>query len=334
MRKSAIVNLLILIGVLSLMAGLLSACNGKATESVDAFGAKNVNAIVQWGAGGGTDSLMRPLAQLAEKELGTSIVVQNMPGATGSIATQYVFDAAADGYTLLMGAENPALYKDLGISKLTYADFECVFLIGDETVGIIVNKDSPFNSFSEIIDMALSAPGQIKMSTTGKGGLPWEMGAFIEDITRASFKQIPYDSDASARNAVLNGECDFTVCKVQSGLEYYKSGDLKFLCMFSLEPVPALPQVPLVIEEYADFAVYLPWGPFYGIFVKEGTDKAITGKLSEAFAHAAVSPAYQGVLANFNINYLGLSGSAAQEFIATWQANTLQALKNSGALNE
>ena len=85
---------------------------------------QNVNGIVQWGEGGGTDSLMRPLATLAQDKLGQSIVVQNMTGGTGSIATQYVYDQNADGYNLLMGAENPSLYDALDIlDEFFYRNF-------------------------------------------------------------------------------------------------------------------------------------------------------------------------------------------------------------------
>ena len=81
----------------------------KAVPAFAAYPTQNINGIVQWGAGGETDSLMRPLSVLAEQTLGKSIIIQNMTGATGSIATQYVYDAPTDGYTVLMGAENPAL---------------------------------------------------------------------------------------------------------------------------------------------------------------------------------------------------------------------------------
>ena len=97
---------------------------------------KNVTGVVLWGAGGTTDSLIRPLSAVAEQYLGKSIIIQNMTGAAGSVATQYVYDAPADGYTLLMGAENPALYDVLGISEVTYNQFDCVYLIGDEAVGM------------------------------------------------------------------------------------------------------------------------------------------------------------------------------------------------------
>ena len=305
--------------------------------ALPAFGAdyptQNVNGVVQWGAGGGTDSLMRPLSALAEQTLGKSIIIQNMTGATGSIATQYVFDAPTDGYTLLMGAENPALYDVLEISELTYDNFDCVYLIGDEVVGIVVGKDSKYKSFTEIIEAAKAKPWGLKISTTGAGGLPWEVGAFITDITGALFREIPYDSDASAKTAVMNGECDFTVCKVQSGIEDYKAGDLKFLCVLSTKPVPVMPEVPLVTVEYPDFSKYLPWGPFYGVFVKKGTDPAIIAKLSEAFTKAGPQESYQAVLANFNINFLGYSGEEATKYISSWRENTVNALKSSGALD-
>lgn len=297
-----------------------------------AYPTQNVNGIVQWGAGGGTDSLMRPLSALAEQKLGKSIVIQNMTGATGSVATQYVYDAAADGYNLLMGAENPALYDILDISQLTYGNFDCVYLIGDEVVGIVVGKDSKYNSFTEIIEAAKAAPDTIKLSTTGTGGLPWEVGAFITDITGATFNQVPYDSDASAKTAVISNECDFTVCKVQSGIEDWKAGDLKFLCLLSKEPVEIMKDVPLVTAEYPDFDKYLPWGPFYGVFVKEGTDPAIIETLSKAFSEAGPDASYQDVLKNFNINFLGYTGEEAKNYIASWRENTVNALKNSGAI--
>ena len=297
------------------------------------YPAQNITGVVQWGAGGGTDSLMRPLSAIAEQTLGKSIIIQNMTGATGSIATQYVFDAPTDGYTLLMGAENPALYDVLEISELTYNNFDCVYLIGDEVVGVVVGKNSPYKSLKEIVDAALKAPWTIKISTTGTGGLPWEVGAFITDITGAMFNQIPYDSDASAKTAVINGECDFTVCKVQSGIEDWKAGDLKFLCMLSEKPVPVMPDVPLVTAEYPDFSKYLPWGPFYGVFVKKGTDSAIQAKLSDAFTKAGPQESYQKVLANFNINFLGYSGEEAAKYISSWRENTITALKNSGAFD-
>lgn len=292
---------------------------------------QNVNGIVQWGEGGGTDSLMRPLATLAQDKLGQSIVVQNMTGGTGSIATQYVYDQDADGYNLLMGAENPSLYQVLDILDLTYDNFDCVILIGDETTGIAVGKDSPYKSLTEICDAA-NAGQEITLATTGTGGLPWEVGSLITSITGATFNQIQYDSDASARVAVLGGECDFTICKVQSCIEEYKSGDLKLLCMLATDTVEQMPDVPLVTAEYPSFAQYLPWGPFYGVFVKEGTDPAVTSTLAEAFKEAFDDPSYREVLKNYNINPMGYTGDEAKTYLNNWKRNTVDALTKAGAV--
>lgn len=321
-----------------LSVGVLAGCGGGTEEAADAatgeYPAQNISGIIQWGAGGGTDSLMRPLGTLAEKELGVSIVMENKTGGTGSIATQYVYDQAADGYTLLLGAENPQLYEALDIIDLTYADFVPVFVIGDETVGVAVGKNSPYTSLTEIIDAALAAPGTVKLSTTGTGGLPWEVASFLTAVTGATFSQIPYDSDATAKAAVLSGECDFTICKVQSGIEDYKAGELNFLSMLSTEPVPQMEEVPLITAEYPDFEQYLPWGPFYGVFVKADTDPAVVETLANAFAAAFADASYQELLAGFNINALGLTGDEAKAYLDTWQKNTITALVESGAITK
>lgn len=328
--------------ILILMAAAMIGCSKPAEPTApvtpappsNAYPTKNISGIVQWGAGGGTDSLMRPLASIAEKELGFSIVVENKTGGTGSIATQYVYDAPADGYTLLMGAENPQLYTMLDIIKLTYADFEPVFVIGDETVGLVVGKNSKFTTVKELIDAAMAKPGELTVATTGAGGLPWTVTSYLTAITGATFTQVPYDSDATARTAVISGECDFTVAKVQSALEAHKSGDLKYISMLSLDKVGVLSDIPLITETYPEFADYLPWGPFYGIFVKADTDPNIVKTLAAAFEKAFNDPSYQDVLKQFNINPLGITGEPAEEFLKNWQINTANALYKAGAISK
>lgn len=299
------------------------------TDSV--FPPQNISGIIQWGEGGGTDELMRPLAALAEKELGVPMLVENMSGGAGAIAMQYVYDQAPDGSTLLMGAENPALYRELGILDLTYQNFECVLLIGDETTAVTVGKNAPYSSLRELCKAA-EAGKEITMATTGTGGLPWEVGAMLNGITGVSFDQIQYDSDASALAAVLHGECDFTVCKLQACLPDYRNGDLELLCMISDTASEQAPEVRPVTEEYPEFAQYLPWGPFYGVFVREGTDKERTERLSEAFRKAFLDPDYQGLLKERGVNPMGLTGAEAEKYLVSWHTNTVDALRKAGAV--
>lgn len=319
----------------ALAGSLLAGCSGSSGRfendisaaegnigNVIGYPPKEVNGIIQWGAGGGTDSLMRPLSILAQDILNTNIILTNMTGETGSVAVRYVYDQEADGATLLMGAENPALYDELGISGLTYDDFECVFLIGDETTGVVVSKDSPYNSLTEIVDAAKGGK-EVTLATTGTGGLPWEVAAMITGITGAEFTQKEYSSDASAKEAVLSGECDFTISKVQMGYQEYKSGEYKWLCMLAAKPVTVMSDVPLITAEYPEFEDLLPWGPFYGVFVKKGTDTEVVKILADAFSKAYENSSYKTMLGYFYINPLGYTGDKAEEYISSWRANML-----------
>ncbi len=285
-----------------------------------------VNGIIQWGEGGGTDTLMRPLCQLTEEYLQGTISLRNMTGGTGTVATQYVYDKPSDGSYLLLGAENPAMYDALGLSDLTYEDFDCVILIGSETVGVTVASDSPYRDFAALIDAAKANPGTVRLATTAKGGLPWTVARFIESVTGATFREIPYDSDATARAAVMNGECEVTVMKLQAGLEAVREGKLRYLCLLSDEPVDALSDVPPITEYDPAFRQYLPWGPFYGVFVKKGTDAQTREKLSDAFLKGYSESEYQKLLADLHVDPLGLSGDEANAWIAAWRSASLAAL--------
>ncbi len=285
-----------------------------------------VNGIIQWGEGGGTDTLMRPLCQLTEEYLQGTISLRNMTGGTGTVATQYVYDKPSDGSYLLLGAENPAMYDALGLSDLTYEDFDCVILIGSETVGVTVASDSPYRDFAALIDAAKANPGTVRLATTAKGGLPWTVARFIESVTGATFREIPYDSDATARAAVMNGECEVTVMKLQAGLEAVREGKLLYLCLLSDEPVDALSDVPPITEYDPAFRQYLPWGPFYGVFVKKGTDAQTREKLSDAFLKGYSESEYQKLLADLHVDPLGLSGDEANAWIAAWRSASLAAL--------
>lgn len=329
MKLKSMISLIITISLTALLLlGCSSSADTEETKKVSDYPAPEVSGIIQWGSGGGTDSLMRPLAKLAENPLGVSIHLENKTGNAGATATEYVYDEDADGYTLLMGAENPALYDALDISDITYEDFEPIIIIGSEPTGIVVNGSSNYNTLTELVNDALERPDTIKIATAGKGSLPWVASSMLSSVTDASFEEIAYDSDVTAKQAVLDGDCDFTICKVQIGLEDYNNGNLKYLSMLATEPVEQLEGIPLISEEYPAFSEYLPWGPFYGVFVKKETDQEIINILTDAFSTAYNDAAYQDILTSFDIEPLGYTDGQATEYVKTWQGNTVHALEH------
>ncbi len=317
-------------GVLAILlsALLCVVCVGCSSSTSESGDDSVTHAIIQWAEGGGTDSVVRPLIELADADLSTTVETENMVGMAGAQAFQYVYNQEADGTYLLMGAENPALYGVLGYSEQTYADFDCVCLIGSEVVGVVVPSNSPYQSFKEIVDAALDGDS-IVMSTTNVGGMPWTVASMVESITGAEFVQQWYNGDAAAEQAVIDGEVDFTFCKVQIGLEDYEAGKLQFLNVLSEDEVELMPGVPSIVDEFPDFADYLPWGPFYGVFVKSGTPDEKVEELRDAFMAAWEDESYQTLLEEKNITPLGLYGDEANEYIQAWEDQTVAILEAS-----
>ena len=303
-------------------------------EAAKGFPERDINGWVQWGAGGGTDNLVRPLCILTEQIIGKSIIVQNKPGATGAIATQFVHDQKADGYSLLLGAENPALYKILGISKLTYDNFETVLLIGNEQLSLVVSPDSPYKTLTELVKAALAKPGSILMGTTGKGGSQWVAAAFIKAVTGAEFTQVPFNGDGTCLTAVMGKQVAFTTIKSTQAIEALRGGTIKVLTTLTDKPMKALPGTTPITDEYPGFSQYLPFGPFYGVFVTEGTPKDVVATLSDYFKKGYDTPKFQDLLKSFNINPLGIKGQKANEYIAAWQKAAAKALYKAGAIDK
>ena len=299
-----------------------------------AFPEHDINGWVMWGAGGGTDNIVRPLCTYTEKILGKSIVVNNKTGATGAVATQFVHDQAADGYSLLLGAENPALYKILGISELTYDNFDPVLLIGNEELSLVVAPDSPYETVTDLVNAAKADPESVIMATTGDGGSQWEAAAFIKAVTGAEFTQLPFDGDASALTAVMGGNAHFTTIKSTQAIEANRAGTIKILATLTKEPVEALEGSKPITEEYPGFEEYLPFGPFYGVWVKEGTPEEVTKALSDAFQEGFENSDFQELLTSMNINPLGLTGEEANTYIAQWQKSAATALYRAGVIEK
>jgi tripartite-type tricarboxylate transporter receptor subunit TctC len=122
------------------------------SASAGDFPEQDIQGIIQWGAGGSTDLVMRSVAPHAEKVLGRNIVMTNRTGGVGAIATQFVASQPSDGYTLLMGAENPQLYKVMGLSNLDYDDFYPVNVLARGVPVLVANNEAPFNTTKELVE--------------------------------------------------------------------------------------------------------------------------------------------------------------------------------------
>ena len=306
----------------------------ESNETKVVFPERDIAGIIGFGAGGGTDLVMRSLSKYAEDYLGESIIIQNKTGGSGSVAAQFVYDGEPNGYSLYMCAENPAVYDAFEISKLTYNDFEPILLVGDDTITVYVDKNSPFNTFKELIDYQLANPGELTKTGSGPAGISGIAEALIADITGAKFTQYTIDSDASSLAAILGGHSDWALGKILAIEDYYEKGEIKVLTVLANERINVMPDVPPITDEFPEFKSILPFGSFYVVAVHKNTPKEIIEVLTEAFTKAFAEEEFQTVLKNLNVNPLGLTGEDAKEYIAKWRKNVVESLYNAGSINK
>jgi tripartite-type tricarboxylate transporter receptor subunit TctC len=254
---------------------------------------REVLGVVMWGAGGATDTVARAVNPAAEEALGKPIVVLNKSGGAGAISTAFVNAAPSDGYTFLYGAENPQLHPIMGVSDLDYSSFYPVNILGRGVAVIIVPAESKYKTLQDLMTDIKDNPGVVKMGSTGPGGLPSTIGALIKNSAPFEVTAIPFDGEGPGLTAMLGGEVDFMPAGISAAAEQIEAGKMRALAVVNTEPVETLPDVPAVTEAIPDMAKFLPWGPFYGVFVKKDVPDDVKAKLVDAFKTAAESETFK-----------------------------------------
>ncbi|MFB4163191.1 tripartite tricarboxylate transporter substrate binding protein [Alteribacillus sp. JSM 102045] len=313
----------------------LAACGNSSStsgEEASSYPEKDINGIIIWGEGGATDNISRTLAPLVEKELDGSLVMQNKEGASGAIATQYVYDQPADGYNLLFGAENPNLYQVLDISDRDYMnDFTPISIFGQNFGGLVVHKDSEFETIEDVVDFAKENPGELNMGYSGEGSLPHVAGAMLQAELDTEFNYVPYDGDGPLATALLGKEVDATVLSVSAAQEYVDSGDFRMLSVINDEAIETAEDVPPITDSYPEFEKYFPWGPFQGVFVHKDTPESIVQKLTDAFETAQEDEEFQQTLEDLGVVPLNINGEEAKEYVDKNRSTSAWMLYDAGA---
>lgn len=316
--------------VLAIVVGMLALCLLPAAQAQD-YPTKDIQGIIMWGAGGATDNVTRAIAPNVEPYLGKKFVLMNKPGGTGAISAQYVYSQPADGYTLLFGAENPQVYRILELSDLDYKDFFPINILGRGVGVIVANNDMPWKSFKDLVEDAKKRPGQIKMGSTGPGGLPYTVGAMTKAVTGFEVTPVPFGGEGPGVTALLGGHVDFIPAGITAVREHIRAGRVKALAVVSDTPIPGLEDIPLVTADFPDFQKYLPWGPFYGVWCRRDVPDAAKQKLVEAFKKGAAEPKFQEFLKDFGTVSMNIAGDEADAFLRKWQSVTNWMYEYAGA---
>lgn len=306
----------------TLLAGALAALVVSSVPALAEYPEKEIRGIIQWGAGGSTDTVMRSVTPHAEEVLGGTVVMQNMTGGVGAIAVKYVSAQKADGYTLLMGAENPLLYKVMGLGDTDYSQFTPINILARGIPLLVASNDAPFDTVKEMVDYVQANPNKVKFGSTGPGGLPSVVTAMLQSQVELPVTTVPYDGDGPALTALQGGAIDVMPAVLGAAVEAVRAGRMKALALIDTEANPALPDVAPIVQDYPDFGSYLPWGPFFGVFVKEGTPDDAVQALTDAYGQAAEAQDFQDLMTSRGYSVMNISGDEARSFLDKWQSVT------------
>jgi tripartite-type tricarboxylate transporter receptor subunit TctC len=261
------------------------------------FPSRAITLVVPWPAGGATDISMRILGDVAGRWLGVPVVVENRPGAAGTLVAQALRASAPDGYTI--GQLPLTLYRLPLLQKVSWdplRDFAPIIQISGVTFGILVPAASPLQGVADLVAWARANPGRLTVGSTGVGTtahLAMEEVAAIEGIR---YLHVPYKGTADQMLAVAAGTLMAGVNSTGFA-PYVESGRLRLLAIFSAQRSKRWPAVPTMRELGYPQAVH---NSPYGIGAPAGTDPAIIRKLHDALKAALFDPQHLAELAKYD----------------------------------
>ena len=232
------------------------------------FPDKDITLIVPWSAGGGTDTIARALAKGGKKHLGVNVNVVNKTGGGGVVGMTAAKLARADGYSVGMITFGLSTYKLLGLSDISYRDYDLVQLLNQSSAALSVHKDSKFNTLDELMTYAKANPGKVSLGHTGAGGA-WHLSAASLGVVHdTDFNFIPFDGGAPTRSALLGGHVDVAATGIDEVKQLHEAGDVKILAVNALTRHPAFPDVPTLEE--AGYKVDAPVLDWRGLALPKG----------------------------------------------------------------
>ena len=262
---------------------------------------RSIELVVPYSAGGGTDALARAFAEVSRKYTRQSIMVNNRPGASGSIGYTDVINSKPDGYKLALLTVEVTFLNSLGIAKFTHDAFVPIARLNFDPSAITVRADSPWNTIEDFIAAAKKNKGDIKMGNAGNGSI-WNLTASaLEDQAQVKFNQVPYQGAAPAVLALLGGHIDaVAVSPAEVGVHLGTgSNKLKMLAVMSDQRLKGFETTPTLKERGIDVSL----GAWRGMAVPKGTPPEIVDYLRGVAEKTAKDPAFIESLQKLNLGY-------------------------------
>ncbi|HEU4662033.1 MAG TPA: tripartite tricarboxylate transporter substrate binding protein [Pseudolabrys sp.] len=277
-----------------------------------------IRMLVGFGAGGGTDIVTRIVSDPLSKLLGQPIVVENKPGAGGSIASDAVAKAAKDGYTATMISTGhtvgAAMMKSLPYDPVK--DFAAVGQVANSCFVVVARKDFPANDLKGLIKLAKAEPGKFKSGTVGVGSTQHLAASLLEQMAGIKATHVPYRTTPAVVLALRHKEIDYAVDLVHAVIGQVNAGELKLIASGGPKRCASIPNVPTIAESGLPGYSVVGW---YGIAFPAGTPKPIIDKMSGALKQVLARDDIREKLAKVGAE---VDFSTPEEFAKTIESDT------------
>ncbi|MBQ7487900.1 MAG: tripartite tricarboxylate transporter substrate binding protein [Clostridia bacterium] len=322
MKKTALFFLLIAVFMLAAVSVLAD------------YPFSSVTMIVPYGAGGTTDLVGRQFATALGKVLGTTFVVENQGGASGSIGCQAALDADKDGSVVLFTAESLGTQRVMDISKLSYADYSPIMAVANDPKVIVVAGDSKYDTIDALLDDIKAYPYTIQMSYTGPGG-----SGHVQALIMNQYDYFPaltaYAGGSDCYIAVMSNQVVFTNSNYSTVASYIESGDLKLLAVAGTERMSQYPDVPALSEkmENSEALLSIPYTPL-SLLVAADVPADIKEQLRAGALEAVKDPEFVEFMEKNNIEKLYEKYTTIDEinaFYTQWESTVSWLLYDAGA---
>jgi len=292
---------------------------------------KPVVLVVTYPPGGTADIMARTISTPLAQILGTSVVVENKPGASGQIAASYVAKSAPDGYTIMLDASsfavNPSLYPNLPYNP--ERDFKTLGMLALYPNVLLVHPSFPVRTVKELVNLAKSKPNSISFASSGNGSAQHLAGVLFTHKAKIEMQHVPYKGAGLALNDVMGGQIPVFFGSVGSTMQYIESKKLLALAVTSSKRVASLPDVPTMVEGgIASYEIY-EWN---ALFAPAATPRDILQKLSSAISKVTQREDFKERVGKLGGEVFQGDSEAAERFIKN-QTNQWSALSKEKILS-
>ncbi|MBK8062845.1 MAG: tripartite tricarboxylate transporter substrate binding protein BugD [Betaproteobacteria bacterium] len=272
-----------------LRGAVLAAIFASPLAQAQQYPSKAVSIVVPFAAGGPTDTVARVMAQAMAKPLGGQLIVENRPGAGGTVAAEYTAKANPDGYTILLHhigmSTAPSLYRTLRFSPLE--SFEHIGLINDVPMTLVAKPGFPAKDFKELLAYVKANKSKVSYANAGIGSASHLCGMLFMSAIETDLTTIPYKGTGPAMNDLIGGQVDFMCDQTTNTTGQIRAGKVKAYGVTSKVRVPSLKDIPTLDEQgLKGFEV----GVWHAFYAPKGTPKPVVDKLVAALQESLKDP--------------------------------------------